>query len=116
MEMIDILLLVIGWLLISCAIARVFGGACDIGGTPVERWNDLNVVSNPSSTAGEDGCLGLVLERVALPSTKYISALFSSVWGHGKSAIAPARLFPTSSLQAMPEPLAALDPCLTSAP
>jgi hypothetical protein len=76
MDTINILLLVIGWLLISCGVARVLGGLCDLGETSVEGWNDINVESNPPSLTGDDYCLGLILECVAAPPTTYFPVLF----------------------------------------
>ena len=76
MDTVNILLMVTGWLLISCAIARVVGGASDIGETPMERWNDIPAVSDPASVTCEEDCLGLVLERVATPPAACFSAFF----------------------------------------
>lgn len=75
MEITTVLLLVIGWLSISCGVARVLGGACDIGKTPAEGWSDINIASFPLSLADDDYCLGLILERTAKPPATHFPVL-----------------------------------------
>lgn len=110
MDTVNILLMVTGWLLISCAIARVVGGASDIGKTPMERWNDIRAVSDPASVTCEEDCLGLVLERVATPPAACFSAFFPRLSTHGRLAIpSSAKALGAATLQAAPRHLATPD-------
>ena len=115
MELIDILSLTIGWLLISCAIARVLGGACDLGVTHLAQWNDVTTVGDPPRLADEDYCLGLVLERVGLPSSTIFPALFFHVPSLGGVAIPSARVAQGTSRQTPAEQGVALESGLTPA-
>ena len=109
METINILLLVSGWLLISFAIARVVGGASDIGETPGERCNELLVVGASPGLSSEEDCLGLVLERVATPPVAYFPAFLLLLATHRRSAIPPASAYAVPPLQVAPQDLATPD-------
>jgi hypothetical protein len=115
MAMIDILLLAIGWLSISCAIARVLGGACEIGATHAEPNEDITIVSAELSLIEEDDCLGLVLEREASSSTAGFPAFFPRLSIQGSLAVPSARILRVSTLQTAPQHSAALDNSLTPA-
>jgi hypothetical protein len=83
MEMVEILMLATGWLFVSCAIARVLGGACDIGQTSAERPYDLSRVSDSPGAMDDDTCVGLILERAASTPTGFFPVLFASAANDG---------------------------------
>jgi hypothetical protein len=109
MATINVLLVAIGWLLISCAIGRLIGGVCEIGATPAEQYKDVTMVSDQLSLTDEDDCLGLVLERDACSSAACFPAFFPRLSIHGRLAITSARMLRVSNLQTAPQHPAAPD-------
>ena len=96
----DIFLLAIGWLFISCAIARVFGAASDIGQASVQQLNDVSFVNDSSGVTDDDSCVGLILERLVVAPTTYFQAFFPLPANHGGAATRSTPKLPASSRQA----------------
>ena len=99
MEMAEILVLATGWLVVSCAIARVLGGACDIGQTSAERLHDLFCVNDSPGPGDDDTCVGLILERAATTPCVFFPALFSPAADDSAPDRHSAPALPTSPLQ-----------------
>jgi hypothetical protein len=113
MATINILLLAIGWLLISCGIARVLGGACEIGASPAERTIDVTIVIAQLRLTDEDDWLGLVLEREASSPVACFPAFFPRLSVQGGLAAPATRIPGVSTLQTAAQDLAAPDISLT---